>query len=417
MKTSRRMFLSGAGAAAASLLSGSAGAQGFVDDFIKARRRSVWNDSFDAHASQAGQVATNLPVLSPQTVSYTELAIQDYRQIVANGGWPAVPARKRLRLGAVDPDVEILRRRLMISGDLSTAAGMSPAFDSYVDSALRRFQARHGLPQDGITGPHTYSALNVSADMRLGQLQTNLARLHSMPESLGDRFVMVNIPAAEIEAVQNGRVMQRHTAIVGKVDRQTPDLSSRINEVIINPYWNAPVSIVRKDIIPEVRKNPDYLEKMNIDILGPDGETVDPMSIDWSTDEAAKYRFRQEPGEINAMSSVKINFPNKHAVYMHDTPEQSLFRDEERFYSSGCVRVRNVRDLVTWLLKNTDGWDRRRFEMSIKTKEDFPVELADPVPVYFVYISAWSTGQGVLQFRDDIYGRDGAPELQASTTL
>lgn len=417
MKASRRVFLSGAGAAAASLLAGSAGAQNFLNDFINARRRSGWDDNFDAHASTAGEVATNLPVLSPQTVSFTELAIQDYQMIAANGGWPVVPARKRLQLGTIDPDVEILRRRLMISGDLSTAAGMSPAFDSYVDSALKRFQARHGLPQDGVTGVLTYSALNVSAEVRLRQLQTNLARLRSKVGSLGERFVMVNIPAAEIEAVENGRVVQRHTAIVGKVDRQTPVLSSKINQIIINPYWNAPVSIVRKDIIPEVRKNPDYLEQMNIDILGPDGQKVDPMSIDWSTDEAAKYRFRQQPGEINAMSSVKINFPNQYAVYMHDTPQQNLFRDEERFYSSGCVRVRNVRDLVTWLLKNTDGWDRRRFEMAIKTEENFPVKLADPVPVHFVYITAWSTGDDVVQFRDDIYGRDGASELQISNAL
>lgn len=417
MKANRRMFLSGAGAAAASVLAGTASAQNFLDDFINSPRRGGWDDRFDAQATRSGNVATNLPVLSSQTASYVELAIEDYRNIVGRGGWPMVPAAKKLRLGVVEPDVEALRKRLMISGDLSTSAGMSPAFDSYVDAALKRFQARHGIPQDGVTGPMTYSALNVSADVRLQQLQTNLSRLRSMPLDPGGRFVMVNIPAAEIEAVENGRVVQRHTAIVGKVDRQTPELSSKINEIIVNPFWNAPVSIVRKDIIPEVRKHPDYLKEMSIDVLGPNGQKVDPMSIDWSTDEAAKYRFRQQPGEINAMSSVKINFPNSHAVYMHDTPQQQLFRDEERFYSSGCVRVRNVRDLVSWLLRGTQGWDRRRFEQTIKTEDNVPVQLANPVPVHFVYISAWSTGNGVVQFRDDIYGRDGASELQMSTAL
>ncbi len=141
------------------------------------------------------------------------------------------------------------------------------------------------------------------------------------------------------------------------------------------------------------------------------------MTIDWSTKEAAKYRFRQDPGKINAMASVKINFPNPDSVYMHDTPQQSLFNDQERFYSSGCVRVQNVRDLVTWLIKNTPGWDRQRFEQTIKTQEDVHVALADPVPVYFTYIDAWSTGDGVVQFRDDIYGRDGAGELQLSSSL
>lgn len=417
MKANRRMFLSGAGAAAASVLAGTASAQNFLDDFINSPRRGGWDDRFDAQASLSGSVATNLPVLSSQTASYVERAIDDYRNIVDRGGWPSVPEGKKLQLGVLDPNVEALRRRLMVSGDLSTSAGMSPAFDSYVDAGLKRFQARHGIPQDGVTGPMTYSALNVRADVRLNQLQTNLARLRSLPQDPGGRFVMVNIPAAEIEAVENGRVVQRHTAIVGKVDRQTPELSSKINEIIVNPYWNAPVSIVRKDIIPEVRKHPDYLKEMSIDVLGTDGQKVDPMTIDWSTDEATKYRFRQQPGEINAMSSVKINFPNSHAVYMHDTPQQQLFRDEERFYSSGCVRVRNVRDLVSWLLRGTEGWDRRRFEQTIKTEDNVPVRLADPVPVYFVYVTAWSTGNGVVQFRDDIYGRDGASELQMSTAL
>ena len=228
---------------------------------------------------------------------------------------------------------------------------------------------------------------------------------------------MVNIPAARIEAVENGRVVLRHTAIVGKVSRQTPILNSKINEVIVNPYWNAPESIVRKDIIPLMRKNPNYLTENNIRILGPDGNEVDPMTIDWSTEDAAKLRFRQDPGRINAMASVKINFPNPHAVYMHDTPQQSLFNNLMRFDSSGCVRVQNVRDLVTWLLRGTDGWNRQRFEQTIKSGESTPVALANPVPVYFTYVSAWSTGDGVVHFRDDIYGRDGVDELQISSTL
>ena len=152
------------------------------------------------------------------------------------------------------------------------------------------------------------------------------------------------------EAVDGDTVARRHIAVVGKVDRQTPELTSRIHEVIVNPYWNAPESIVRRDIIPLVRENPNYLEENAIRILGPDGQEVDPMTIDWSTDEAARLRFRQDPGRINAMASVKIDFHNPYAVYMHDTPQQSLFNDIERFHSSGCVRVQNVRDLVTWIL-------------------------------------------------------------------
>ncbi len=179
---------------------------------------------------------------------------------------------------------------------------------------MKRFQARHGLPADGVLGKYSYAAMNVSAPVRLGQLETNLVRLRTMSGDLGPRYVMVNIPAAQIEAVENDRVVLRHTAIVGKIDRQTPILNSKINEIIVNPYWNAPESIVRKDIIPLMRKDPQYLAKNNIRILGPDGNEIDPTTIDWNTEDAAKFRFRQDPGKINAMASVKINFPNPHAT-------------------------------------------------------------------------------------------------------
>jgi L,D-transpeptidase YcbB len=416
MVLKRRSFLTGAGTLAASTFASSALAQTVIDQILNAPRRG-WNDQFDAGASAGASVTSTLPIFSPETASFVEQAIAHYQGIVAQGGWPDVPATKKLKLGVIDPDVEVLRRRLMISGDLSASAGISPAFDSYVQAALKRFQARHGLPADGVTGHYTFAAMNVSAPIRLAQLETNLVRLRSMSGFLGDRFVMVNIPAASIEAVENGRVVLRHTAVVGKVDRQTPILSSKINEIIVNPYWNAPESIVRKDIIPLMRKDPEYLTKNNIRILGPNGSEVDPLTIDWSTEEAAKLRFRQDPGKINAMASVKINFPNQHAVYMHDTPQQSLFTDQERFHSSGCVRVQNVRDLVTWLLRDTPGWGRRTFEQTIRSGENMPVALAQPVPVYFTYISAWSTGDGVVHFRDDIYGRDGVDELQLSSTL
>jgi len=416
MKANRRLFLTGAGAMAAAAFAGAANAQDVVGDILSSPRRGNWDDQFDASVSQSGtKVASHLPIFSLGTVSYVEQAIGQYSGIVAQGGWPFVPDTKKLQLGVSDPDVEVLRKRLMIGGDLSTRAGISPSYDSYVDAAVKRFQARHGLPSDGVMGKYTYAAMNVAAPIRLGQLQTNLERLREMTAGeLPHRFVMVNVPAAQIEAVENGRVVLRHTAIVGKIDRQTPILNSKINEVIINPYWNAPESIVRKDIIPLMRKDPQYLAKNSIRILGPDGNEIDPATIDWSTEDAAKFRFRQDPGAINAMASVKINFPNPHATYMHDTPQQSLFSKLMRFDSSGCVRVQNVRDLVTWLLRDTPGWNRQRFEQTIKSGESVPVAIAEPVPVYFTYISAWSTGDGVVHFRDDIYGRDGVDELQIS---
>ena len=415
MITSRRFFLSGTAALAASLAASRASAQDVIGDILKAT--DSWGDTFDARSGDGGKVASTLPVFSPQTISFTEQAISQYQGISSQGGWPMVPATKKLQLGVVDPDVVAMRKRLMISGDLPQSAGISDAFDSYVDAALKRFQLRHGLPADGVTGKYTYSAMNVSAQVRLGQLETNLVRLRSMGGFLGDRYVMVNIPAQQVEAVDNGRVVLRHAAIVGKVDRQTPIVNSKINEIIVNPYWNAPVSIVRKDIIPLMRKNPNYLKDSHIRLFAPDGSEVDPMTIDWNTDDAAKYRFRQDPGAMNAMATVKINFPSPDGVYMHDTPQQSLFGKMMRFDSSGCVRVQNVRDLVTWILRDTPGWDRQHFEAAIKTGETTPIKVVNPVPVYFAYVSAWSTGPGVVQFRDDIYGRDGVDELQMTSSL
>lgn len=417
MRTSRRFFLSGASALAAAMVAGRASAQDVIGDILKSSARGNWDDQFDARVSEGGKVASTLPIFSLQTVSFTEQAIMQYQNIVAQGGWEQVPDTKKLQLGVEDPDVVPLRRRLMISGDLAQSAGLSEAFDSYVDSALKRFQLRHGLPADGTTGKYTFAAMNVSAPVRLGQLQTNLQRLRERAGTLGNRYVLVDIPAAQIEAVENDRVVLRHTAIVGKIDRQTPIVNSKINEIIVNPYWNAPVSIVRKDIIPLMRKDPNYLKDSHIRLFAPDGSEVDPMTVDWSTDDAEKYRFRQDPGSGNAMASVKINFPSPDGVYMHDTPQQSLFGKLMRFDSSGCVRVQNVRDLVTWILRDTPGWDRQHFEAAIKTGENTPVQVTNPVPVYFLYVSAWSTGPGVVQFRDDIYGLDGANELQITSAL
>lgn len=411
-KTSRRTFLTGA----ATVFAGAAMAQDQVlQDIFAARKRGNWDDAFDAKASTSNAItASHQPIYSQNTIASVEQAIGEYSNIAAQGGWPQVPATKKLKIGVVDRDVEALRRRLMVTGDIPQGAGMSQSFDSYVDAGVKRFQSRHGLPADGVTGQYTFAAMNIDVNTRLGQLQTNLERLRSRPDlQEGGRYVLVNIPAAEIEAVENGRVVQRHTAIVGKIGRPTPLLDSKINEIIVNPYWTAPESIIRKDIIPLMRKDPQYLTKNGIRIFGPDGQEIPPEAIDWSTEEAAKYRLRQDPSKINAMASVKINFPSPENVYMHDTPSQGLFNKLMRFDSSGCVRVQNVRDLVTWILRDTPGWTRQQFEDTIRGGQNTPVNVTNPVPVHMQYVSAWANN-GVVQFRDDIYAKDGSAELMLS---
>ncbi|MDD9909776.1 MAG: L,D-transpeptidase family protein [Ahrensia sp.] len=388
-----------------------ASAQTVIDAILNTQGRDAWSGNFEATPTQRSQVASRTPIFAPQTIQYVEQAIAEYQTIVASGGWPRVQTREKLQLGTSSPAVATLRRRLMISGDLATSAGVSHQFDSFVQGAVKRFQSRHGLPADGVIGNYSLSAMNVSAPIRLGQLQTNLVRLRSMSGFLGDRYLVVNIPAAEIEAVDGQTVSQRHTAIVGRITRQTPILNSKIYELNLNPYWTAPKSIVQKDIIPLMQKDPNYLTDNKILVFGPDGNEIPPAQINWFSDEAVNYRFRQEPGRINAMGSVKINFPNPHAVYLHDTPQQGLFNNLLRFDSSGCVRVKNVRDLLVWLAKETPGATRADIERIISSGDRTDLKLASPVPIYMNYISAWSTNNGVVQFRDDIYQRDGVDEL------
>jgi L,D-transpeptidase YcbB len=415
---SRRSLLAGLGAAALFAPVAARAQQLTIDDILKDPERGRWNDQFDTGTKSRQDVASDLPILSDQTVFFVEDAISRYSAIVGQGGWPVVQATKKMKLGFRDPAVEQLRRRLMISGDLDPKAGLSDTFDTFVDGAVKTFQARHGLPNDGVIGNQTLQAINVGADVRLGQLQTNLVRLRSMAGFKGDRYVMVNIPAAEIEVIEGDRVVQRHTAIVGKIDRQTPILNSKIHEVILNPYWTAPKSIIQKDIIPLMRKDPEYLTRNSIRIFNEaTGEEIPPSMVDWQTDEAVGYMLRQDPGKINAMSSTKINFHNPHAVYMHDTPQQNLFLNSVRFDSSGCVRVHNVQDLSMWLLKNTPGWDRSTMNSVITSRINTPIAVVDPVPVYFTYVSGWATPNGAVHFRDDIYKRDGADELNITSTL
>ncbi|MDQ0133560.1 murein L,D-transpeptidase YcbB/YkuD [Neorhizobium galegae] len=416
---SRRALLRTAVSAGAAALAAPSFAQTAMDDLINAPRRGTWDDQFDAKAASrtAVNVVSNNPVLGPGGPANIQQAIVDYQQIVANGGWPEVnPGQQRLRLGVVDPSVQQLRQRLMISGDLPREAGMSSSFDSYVDGAVKRFQARHGLPSDGVMGEFTVKAMNISADVRLRQLGTNLVRLQSMSGDLGPRYVMVNIPAAYIEAVENDRVALRTNAVVGRIDRPTHAINSKIYEVILNPYWTAPRSIVEKDIVPLMRKDPTYLTRNNIRLIDGKGNEVAPETVDWFAPKAPNFMFRQDPGKINAMASTKINFHNPNNEYMHDTPQQGLFNKLMRFESSGCMRVQNVRDLITWLLRDTTGWSRQEIERVISTRQNNPIKLAVEVPVYIVYITAWSAKDRVVQFRDDIYERDGNQELALQTT-
>lgn len=369
-------------------------------------QQAEWRQSYDAAARNAVQ-RSSTPMLSPAALAATEQAVEAYRALAARGGWPTLQVSERLAVGSRGQGVVALRQRLIITGDLDASAGNSNIYDSYVEGGVRRFQSRMGLSTTGSINRATLAALNVPVDRRIRQLETNIVRLRTWSGNLGNRYVVANIPAAAVETVENGHVATRHAAGVGKIDRQSPLLQTKIPEVNFNPTWTVPASIIRKDLIPKMRKEPGYLTENKIRIIGPNGE-IAPERVNWNSDEATRYTFRQDPGgEFNSLGFVRINIPSPHGVYMHDTPSKGIFGDDYRFVSSGCIRVQNVRDYIAFLLKETPGWDRAKIDETIASGERVNARIANPVPCYWVYITAWATPDGGVQFRDDIYNKDG----------
>lgn len=371
----------------------------------------TWEDSFDqpAEASYVASDTSSDPMLSSDSVSKLNQAMARYKDIVANGGWPEIPEGHNLQIGSRDDRVIVLRQRLAAEGDLKASSQYPYHFDSEVEEAVRSFQVRYGLAANGIVDKITLERMNVPTYVRLGAIQSNLTRLHTQVKGLKGRYVVVNIPAAQIEAVENGQVFSRHLAVVGKIERPTPVLNSKISQINFNPYWHVPKSIARRDLIPLIRKDISYLSKNDIRIYDNwGGVEIDPETIDWETITENDIVFRQDPGNNNAMASVKINFSNKHAVFLHDTPSKSLFGKYIRTYSSGCVRVERVHDLVDWLIDGQEGINRGQINQITFNVERKDVNLKRPVPLKMVYMTAWAKSNGMVHFRDDIYQLDQA---------
>ena len=374
-------------------------------------RNSVLRDADRAGNISAAEalVATNEPILSYDTLNNLQLAISQYEPFVARGGWEEVPQEAYgLVLGNAKPAVVQLKRRLISSGDMAWAERINDLFDAETDRGLRTFQARHGLLMNGQVDEATWYALNVPAQQRLQQLYLNYTRVQNIASKINPRYVVVNIPAATIEAVNDGMVEQRHTAVVGRVDRATPIMASNISQINFNPYWHVPKSLVRQDLTKYMLQNPNYLNEQNIFIYDGAGNKVDPASIDWAniTDQQVNYMYRQEPGAANSMGHCKINFYNPYDCYLHDTPTKALFGENARFHSSGCVRVDGVNQLVAWLLRDNGDWDQAKVDATFASLQRLDVECKARVPIHTTYITAWANRQGTVSFRDDVYNFD-----------
>jgi len=380
-----------------------------------ARKKAVDPDKNTVDALSI--IDTPEPILSFDTANNIQAAITYYQEVVQQGGWEQ-PSRQTFGLSnGKDGNAVIgLKRHLMMVGDMPNASRVDNHFDDPTDLAIRKFQARHGIIPNGKVDEPTFYALQVTADQRLSQLQLNLLRVQTVAPTLtSDRYVVVNIPAASIEAVDAGIVAQRHTAVVGRIDRPTPILDSKIAQVNFNPYWHVPKSLIEKDLIKYMNDDPEYLTKFKIHIYDAKGTELQPTDIDWHTDDAVNYSFRQEPGAENSMGHCKINFPNKFDVYLHDTPSKSLFGENARFHSSGCVRVEGVDALVDWLLEPNGGWDQGAVDAVFNSNERLDVTLKKPTPIHTTYVTAWANRTGTVSFRDDVYQFDAQGLVDTAT--
>jgi murein L,D-transpeptidase YcbB/YkuD len=249
----------------------------------------------------------------------------------------------------------------------------------------------------------------VPADVRARELEASAKRIAGVKVDFDQQYVVVNVPSASVEAVQGLRVGQRHAAVVGELDHQSPQLTAAIRSITINPAWTIPRSIVESELIPKLKKNPRYLRRAKLVVLDRKGHKINARRIHWA-DAAASLTFRQEPGSKNPLGTLRIDMPNRQAVYMHDTPSKQTFASDYRFLSHGCVRVDGIYDLATWLLNanSKDHWDRDAIVDAVREGGQKRIDLAKAVPVAWIYLDAWASADGTVHYRPDVYGLDGA---------
>jgi len=346
--------------------------------------------------------------LAPHAPAYRRLraALQRYRAIAASGGWPTVPAMKGLVVGEASPGIARLRRRLQATGDLKPNASGTAPFDRETMDALRRFQRRHGLAADGKSGAFSRAAMNVSAERRIATLALNLERLRWVPDHFADR-VIVNAAAFRLRAIRGNKVRLTSAVIVGACHQPTPQFATWMTGVQFNPYWNVPASIAAREILPRLRRDPGYLKRQGMTVLTAKGTPVDPQTIDWKKLKYMPYRLRQKPGPGNALGRIRILMPNPHNVYLHDTSSPKLFARRRRAFSHGCIRVARPAELAAFLLDGQRGWDLAAVRRAAAARPQRKVLLERPIPVFIAYYTAWVAEDGAVQFREDLYRRDG----------
>jgi murein L,D-transpeptidase YcbB/YkuD len=385
-----------------------------IDPEWHANRREMDLAQFLESAIQSGNPATNLRSLLPEQAGYGRLkeALRHYRAVAVQGGWDAVADGPRIAVGQRDARIITLRRRLEFTGDLvASAITDSTLFDDQLATAVKRFQTRHGLDADGVLGAATLAALNVPVEERIRQIELNLERWRWLPQDLGERHIIVNIAAFELEVFEGKRPVLSMPVIVGRSYRRTPVFSGMLGYLVFSPYWHVPHALAVQDQLPMQQQDPDYFRRVGMRVFdgwGAEAREVDPSTVDWTqvTARSFPYRLRQDPGPVNALGGVKFMLPNKHNVYLHDTPARDLFAKSKRDFSSGCIRLENARALAEYLLRDTGLWDSATMAKAMTAGVERTVHLSTGMPVHILYWTAWANEDGTIHFRRDIYGRD-----------
>ncbi len=395
------------------LLDGRVNPETLETDWV-ANRRGGDISAILERALAAGDVAGALSALEPPERGFQRLrqALAFLRSVAARGGWPTIPDGPNLKRGDQGPPVAALRARLRLGGDLAASAGGDPGpFDEALEQAVERFQARFGLTADGVVDAATRGELNVSAQRRVEQVEVNLERWRWLPQDLGRRHIIVNIPAFDLEVVEDETVVLDMRVVVGRPYHHTPVFSDSMRYLVLNPCWEVPHEIAVKEVLPLVQRDPSYLAQQQMQVYegwGPDARAIDPATVDWSALTPARfpYRLSQDPGPVNALGRIKFMFPNKFNVYLHDTPARPLFAETQRDFSHGCIRIQKPLDLALYLLRQDPKWSRETLLRALDEARDRSVPLPEPMPIHVLYWTAWADADGTIEFRPDIYGQD-----------
>lgn len=356
--------------------------------------------------ADADDVKQWMKLQAPATPVYKRLAktLKTFRGMEKNQSWPQLAAGASLKPGMTDPRVATLRQMLELTGDLKAPfENAAPNhYDTVLADAVKRFQSRHGLNADAAVGPATRAALNVPLAKRMDAIRVTMERIRQLPDHLGEKFILVNLPAFQLTAFDHGKEAINMKVIVGRADRKTPLFSNAITQAVFNPTWSVPTKIAREDFPKKLQANPDYLSQHGFTVMQ-DGMRVDPSYVDWQS--VGSYSLQQASGNGNALGKVKFPIPDNQSVYLHDTSDRSLFSKDMRALSSGCIRVEAPRELASFIVNGNAGWDEATIAAAYDSRSNRTVNIT-PVPVHAVYWTAWVDPDGTTHFYDDIYRND-----------